>query len=329
MRNIICKGSSYEIGFQRGEALKKEHAFLLAQRKDRSEKRKAYALACEAVYREYDPDIIFEIKGMCDALAYPYEKMRTFLFAMYALNADVGCSCIALCHEGKAMLGRNSDFLKEIAPYTLHECIKKTGGYAYAGNTTAFMEMEDGLNECGLAVGLTYIRPHRIKPGYHAGMLVRHLLTNCASVEEAIAECHRLPIGSSMTVTLADANGSIALIECNCDSICVQKNHPVVYALNRYHLKDMMDYRLPETLDDLRTSDRMRTIETAIRNHAVHDLAFVRNLLRGDYGFLCQYPSWCPADTLWSVIYVPKDHNTLLCDGNPARRPYELRPCKL
>lgn len=46
--------------------------------------------------------------------------------------------------------------------------------------------MEDGINEYGLAVGLTFIYPTVIKPGFNAGMLVRYLLEKCKTTNEAL-----------------------------------------------------------------------------------------------------------------------------------------------
>ncbi len=58
--------------------------------------------------------------------------------------------------------------------------------YSFVGNTTAWTEMEDGVNEHGLAVGLTFIYPIKIKPGFNAGMLVRYILEKCKTTDEAI-----------------------------------------------------------------------------------------------------------------------------------------------
>ena len=47
--------------------------------------------------------------------------------------------------------------------------------------------MEDGINEYGLAVGLTSVAPTKIKPGINAGMLLRLFLEKCKSVTELTA----------------------------------------------------------------------------------------------------------------------------------------------
>lgn len=323
MEMIQCSGSYYEIGFQRALALKKKGLF--APKRFAGcfhEKRYAYAKACETIYATYDPDLLEEMHGFCDALAYSYTELCAFLFGMYAMHADAFCSCVALRHEGETILGRNSDFLKVIAPYAIHELIKDR----YRGNTTAFIELEDGMNVHGLAIGLTHIRPVRITPGYNAGLMIRHLLAHCETIKEAIAECRRLPIGSSFTLTMADRFGDIAMLECCCDHIAVEQNAPFVYAVNRFHHSEMESYQFPESLDDLQSSERRSTLHHALSAYEVHDLSFLQHLLQGKYGFLCQYPSFCPANTLWSAIYSCHQGITYLCDGNPAHNPYQRLP---
>lgn len=58
------------------------------------------------------------------------------------------------------VLARNSDFLTETEKWNMN-CIYKfsNGSNAFQGNTTAFVEMEDGINEYGLAIGLTSVCP--------------------------------------------------------------------------------------------------------------------------------------------------------------------------
>ena len=93
------------------------------------------------------------------------------------------------------------------------------GVYSFTGNTTAFIEIEDGVNEHGLAVGLTSVYPNQCKPGFNAGMIVRYLLEKCRNVSEAVSCLYQLPIASAQTLTLADTMGAIAVIECNAEKI--------------------------------------------------------------------------------------------------------------
>lgn len=57
------------------------------------------------------------------------------------------------------IFGRNSDFLVSIEKSYMNCLYQLSGVYAFNGNTTAFIQMEDGMNEYGLAIGLTFIYP--------------------------------------------------------------------------------------------------------------------------------------------------------------------------
>ena len=63
--------------------------------------------------------------------------------------------------------------------------------------------MEDGMNEKGLAVGMTFIYSKEKHLGINAGMIVKILLEQCKSVDEAILLLKKMRIGSAQTFTLA------------------------------------------------------------------------------------------------------------------------------
>ena len=49
---------------------------------------------------------------------------------------------------------------------------------------------------------------------------------------------------------------------------------------------------------------------------------FVKHLLSGRYGFLCQYGRSSGHDTVWSVAYDLMRHRIFRSEGNPARLGY-------
>ena len=73
------------------------------------------------------------------------------------------------------IFGRNSDFLVDLEKLYMNCLYKLDNVYSFNGNTTAFVEIEDGINEYGLAIGLTFIYPKVI----NVGILVRYLLQRC------------------------------------------------------------------------------------------------------------------------------------------------------
>ncbi|MFR2406112.1 MAG: C45 family autoproteolytic acyltransferase/hydrolase, partial [Eubacterium callanderi] len=215
------KGNHYDIGFRWGTLLR-EHGSRLLERIDFpiTEERLRFAADCVPVYQQYFPEILAEIQGVADGQKCAVEPLRAFLFSMYAMPPACHCSCFAVAGGDKVLFGRNSDFLVSLENTNTNAIYRFLGeAIDFTGNSTAFIEMEDGVNAHGLAAGLTAVYPHAIKPGMNAGMLLRYFLEKCRSTEEVIGRIQELPISSSQTFTVADRSGSIAVLEANRDRV--------------------------------------------------------------------------------------------------------------
>lgn len=77
--------------------------------------------------------------------------LQAVLFSMYAMPPACHCSCFAVADHETILFGRNSDFLTELEKYNLNVIYHiDADSYGFTGNTTAFLELEDGINEQGL-----------------------------------------------------------------------------------------------------------------------------------------------------------------------------------
>ena len=203
MYHAHFRGTHYEAGYRWGSLLLKHKNIILENipfpiTQDRID----YALSCLPLYEKYYPEIVEEIKGLADGQQCDVRILQAVLFSMYSMPPACNCSCFAFANNHEVLLGRNSDFLTEIEKLNLNVIYKLTDGtYSFTANTTAFVEMEDGVNEQGLAVGLTSVYPIQYKPGFNAGLLLRYLLEKCKNVMEAVSCLHQLPIASAQTLT--------------------------------------------------------------------------------------------------------------------------------
>lgn len=136
------------------------------------------------------------MKGLAKGQNSSFEDFCTFLFSMYCFEFNHHCTCIALKDKDHILFGRNSDFLVSLKKIYMNCLYHLDHAYAFNGNTTSFIEMEDGVNEYGLAIGITFIYPKITKPGLNAGMLVRYLLEKCQTTSEAISLLKKVPIAS-------------------------------------------------------------------------------------------------------------------------------------
>lgn len=334
MYHAHFKGTHYEAGFRWGSLLFQHQNFILEHIPFTiTRERTDYALASVPVYEKYYPEILEEIKGLADGQRGDVRAFQAVLLGMYAIPPACQCSSLAVCGGDSILLGRNSDFLPELEKQNMNViCRLSDGAYAFTGNTTAFVEMEDGVNEYGLAAGLTSVFPTVRRPGFNAGLLLRYLLEKCRTVEEALVCIRSLPIGSAQTLTLADPTGHIALVECNAQRTAVSDFRKesfrtgssgavtfFVCATNRFHLPEMTDFNLPG-IDDWFAERRWQTLCSCLGgNSPAPSPSRIQEVLAGKHGFLCQYDRRTGKDTVWSVVYDLKQKRIFRCEKNPGR----------
>jgi len=269
------------------------------------------------------PELLDEIQGIADGQQLPVETLESILFPMYSMRFENHCTCFAFSNESKIVFARNSDFLVSIEKLYMNCQYALEGAYAFNGNTTAYVEMEDGVNEHGLAAGLCFVYPKINKPGFNAGMLIRYILEKCKTTNDAISALKRLPIASSQTITLADRSGDIAVVECNAEKFVVIRPEPgrnFVAAANCFVSNEMLPYRNTE-VDDWRADELWRTARDTLANNPQKlSVGFAEDILAGKHGFMCQYDRKTNADTVWSLVYDLKRKQIWRAEGNPSRK---------
>lgn len=315
------KGSHYQAGLQYGNMFKKNNInpfknFIL------KEKPLKFTEKCIPLYQSFYPEILEEIQGIAEGLKVEQKIVTVFLFSMFCFLLENRCSCFAFCRDDKIILAKNSDFLTTIEKVCDSPYYHLNKGYSFIGNTTAWSEIEDGVNEHGLAVALTFIYPTKIAAGLNAGMLVRYLLEKCQTTSQAIQALQKLPIASAQTITLADKNGDIAIVECNCDKVIVRKpENGFLFTTNHFVSPEMATYQY-QGEDDCYSHQRYQTMLSAFENHTL-SFSFTMDLLSGKKGFLCQYDRKKGMDTIWSCIYDLTERKIYRAEGNPSRKHFK------
>jgi len=321
------KGTHYEAGYKWGELLYKnnniisnKHTFVI------TEERKKFANQCLPIYEKYYPEILEEIKGIADGQKDSYENLYTFLLSMYCFEFNNHCTCFAFKDNNNIVFGRNSDFLVDLEKLYMNCLYKLNNVYSFNGNTTAFVEMEDGINEYGLAVGLTFIYPKTVGVGFNAGMIVRYLLEKCKTTKEAIERLKNLPIASQQTLTIGDNTGNIVVIECNAKNIEIikpNKDGDFVVAANEFNSPNMKQYN-NYNIDDWRAGERYLVAYNSLKDsNNKFCIKLANEILSGKFGFMCQYDRKTNADTVWSVIYDIKNKKIYRVEGNPSREQFK------
>jgi len=321
------KGTHYKAGYKWGELLYKnnniisnKHTFII------TEERKRFANQCLPIYEKYYPEVLEEIKGIAEGQRDSYENLNTFLLSMYCFEFNNHCTCLAFKNDNNIILGRNSDFLVDLEKLYMNCLYKLDNVYSFNGNTTAFVEMEDGINEYGLAVGLTFIYPKIIGVGFNAGMLVRYLLEKCKTTNEAIATLKKIPVASQQTLTIADNTGNMVVVECNAEHIELikpNKDGNFVATANEFNSPKMKKYNNYD-IDDWKAEERYLVAYNSLKeNNSNFSIELAKDILSGKYGFMCQYDRRTNADTVWSVIYDIRNKKIYIVEGNPSRKQFK------
>jgi len=318
------KGTHYEAGLRYGDILYK-HGADLSHAFSKDSKKIEFVKESIKIYEREYPEVLDEIRGVAEGMRIPFEDLSTFLLGMYCFIFNNRCTNTAVFDGDNIIFGRNSDFLVSLEKQYESTYYKLDNSNSFIGNTTTMIQMEDGVNEHGLAVGLTFIYPLKIKPGLNAGMMVRYILEKCKNVAEALEKLQNFTIGSAQTITMIDRAGDMAVVECNCETLYVIRPEPeqiFVHATNNLKSPEMLQYQY-DGVDDIHSGERYETVYNALKDRKNCSVEYMKEILTGKQGFMCQYDRAQVFDAVWSSIYDLKNMKIYRAEGNPSRVKYK------
>jgi predicted choloylglycine hydrolase len=204
---VQCRGTPYEIGQQQG-------CLFGASRRGLSFQRSKVRLpdwfdmqAEQRFYAKFAPTILEEIAGIADVLGTSLERACLF-FGNGGLRPRLGgCSVVM----SAAAFGRNYDFRPQDYGARL-ALVLPTGSYASIGFSELLTGRLDGMNEHGLSVALHLVGHQRL-PGMSCLLMIRIVLEQCATTDEAVELFRRLPHAVAYNYSILDARGQAAVVE--------------------------------------------------------------------------------------------------------------------
>lgn len=337
MLHLDLEGTHYEIGRKLGEFFKEQkRAFPIELSKWQKER----GIESLQLLEKFFPKVIDEIKGITETVNYDYELFGAWLMTMGCClimrenhNVEVrGCTAFCYTDNDKIYYGRDNDlpqYLKEVSK-SIH--YRPIGKNHFLLNTSSFTNGEEGINEHGLVVAMTFVVPNKeeVKPGFNFVFLVRYLLENCSTVKKSIEELQKLPIASSCNILLADKSKEMFVAECTPFEINLRrpetnaKGEKFIVTVNHFTSPKMQKYdRSRQNLysSKARYETAYRVLNKADYNDA---LLCAKHLLSGKYGFMCQYRK-IKFETIWSTIFDIVTPNMFLAEGNPEYVEYQER----
>jgi predicted choloylglycine hydrolase len=311
------KGTYYKMGFKYGTVLHKQ-GFKLPPC---SERKMALGLQSEKIVKQFFPEILEEIRGFSDACKTDYAELASFILTIGSESPE--CSIFAVVDGTDTYFGRNYDMYYRFKEHIESYLTVPTGGYCSIGNTDVFVGREDGVNEKGLAVAMSGIPSHP-SPGIGFPIAVRYILDNCASAESAIAFLVKIPHLSTISYTVADASGKMAVVEASPQRSAVRKPEKEGFIVSTNHFVDsqMAEIPISEPPDSRRRYD---SIATKLRKRAGRlSEKYLESILSDHEGLVCSHIAEINLGTLWSTVVNLGKLRIVRAEGQPCETKYEL-----
>lgn len=330
------KGKHYDIGKKMGNIFKRADANFPI---NLDSFQKEFGRESALLLKKFFPEVVEEIRGITDVIAYDNEIFTSWLLCMgCCLDIDNGncvevrgCTAFSFVKNGNVYYGRDNDlppFLKKVSKNIYYKPENKN---SFILNTSSFVNGEEGINQYGLVAAMTFVIPkiEEIKPGFNSVFLVRYILEKCKTVEEGITALKTLPIASNCNILLADMNGEMVVVECNPTKINIrypEKNKDgenFIVTVNHFTSEQMKEHEAKN--GNLYFSrERYETAYNALKNGDYIDgLSHSENILKGKYGFMCQYQKSLNFDTIWSSVFDLTNGKIYIAEGNPKKAKYK------
>ena len=164
----------------------------------------------------------------------------------------------------------------------------------------------------------------KILPGFNSCFIVRYLLEKAEDTGQAIALLNELPVASNCNILLADKSGRLAVAECT--PLMKRIREPesfgrdkIVCTVNSFTSDEMKAYD-DACGKDYDSRKRYETVMNSFEKYIDDDcIEATKRLLRGDYGFICQYDREPDFETVWSSIFDVKSLMVYRAEKDPRK----------
>ncbi|MDD4070311.1 MAG: C45 family autoproteolytic acyltransferase/hydrolase [Candidatus Izemoplasmatales bacterium] len=337
MYHMRFSGTHYEAGYIRGNIFKKVGLQFNLKLDDFQ---LDYGIKSGNILKQYFNEAYEEVRGITDALDVDHKVFLAWMMCMgccmYNLEDNLpeirGCTAFCFSQNGEVYYGRNNDlphFLKKGSQADYYK-LKNTPRFYMT--TSSFVNGEEGVNEFGLVVAMTFVATNLkdISPGFNSVFIVRYLLEKASSTREAIELLKNIPIASNCNILLGDKSKDLVVVECNKNVINIREplinESKVKYVVttNEFSSKEMRKYE--EKVHNYKASLRYEVASSALEKIGLDDnpIEYSKSILKGEFGFMCQYEERKEFETIWSTIIQINDFKIIRAEGNPRKAVFKI-----
>ena len=300
MYHLRLKGEHYQMGVKRGTIFQRGNiSFPLHLDTFQLE----HGKQSEKILRKFFPEVCEEIRGVSDTIGADYISFISWMLCMgccmYNLENNIpveirGCTAFAYSKDGNIIYGRNNDLPPYLRDGSKSEIYSPINGNRFNITTSCF--------------------------------IVRYLLEKANNTEMAMALLMELPIASNCNILLADKNGKMVVVECTPTQKRVREavtsdNGNIVCTVNSFTSDEYAPYDDAKG-DDYDSAKRYKVVMDSFIDKITDDyFETTTRLLKGEYGFMCQYedPNF---QTVWSSIFNLKSLMVYRAEGDPRKKKF-------
>jgi isopenicillin-N N-acyltransferase-like protein len=351
IRVLNLSGDPYSMGQQHGEQVSDLRPQIqsaiqtrLAALRQSNEDLTLYTKEITKVWERYAADTLEMLRGIAEALDLEWGEYFTYTVASYLSSRlkqtrqSDGCTTWAangnFTRDGDSILAKNRDYHPDHQPLQCLARIRPRSGYPYLCLTSAGSPgvFSSGMNSAGLAVADTYVSSHDLGPGIARYSLMMDLLEKFTDVREAINYLFTRPHFGDGNVTLADAQGDMAVFEIAHTIQGVrQSDEGFIVSTNHFTAPETRQCWVDNEPPYLRgnSQERRRQVENALLSERGQvDLAWSQTLMAqhgGSLRAICRHPEIeAQSVTISSVIYMPQKASLYIANGLPCQSQFEL-----
>ncbi len=335
MYHLRLKGDHYQMGVKRGMIFKKKN-ILFPLHLDSFQF--GHGVKSGRLLKEFFPEVCEEIRGVSDTIGADYTAFISWMLCMgccmYNLQDNIpveirGCTAFAYSKDGRVIYGRNNDLPPYLKDSCKSEIYAPSNGNRFNITTSSFINGEEGLNEHGLAVAMTFVMTdlENIKPGFNSCFIVRYLLEKAYNAKTAISLLMELPIASNCNILIADKSGEMAVAECTPLKKRIREpmrvgSDRIVCTVNSFTSDEMKPYSVVD-VEDYDSGERYKVVTKSFSTYIKEDfIEATKRLLRGEYGFMCQYDDDPDFETVWSSVFDLKKLMIYRAEGDPRKKKF-------
>lgn len=302
---VELSGSNYEIGLKQSKEI--ESTPLYTQQMSLLEELSIgpNSINAQVALQTFSPNVLEELKGLAAGLNMELDTVVK-LYSGYDISFP-SMGCTALIND--TYYARNYDFSPELYDARL-VFSKPTNGYASVGFSQQVVGRLDGMNEKGLVVGLHFVNNEHKGEGFIATTIVRILLEQCGSIDEAVKLISTIPHGFCYNYSMTDQSGRGVLVEASPQEQHVHYGIPLI-CTNHFQSEALKHKNKKEIQGSIK---RNEYISSLLTEDKLSPMTIYRCFNAGDSPLFFKYYNEY-FGTLHTVIYCPKDLSITLGIG--------------